>query len=820
MRFGALLAVLVLAISTQVVLAQKAACPPPSLDDIVYIHSGDNAKTVIDGVRNKDWDQKRTSRMVLLDPDVDITFSMSNVPIVFGKCVTLASYARHGVDRSPGGGRTPHSLGPRLQYLGATDAEFINIKCTRNPNDPNDPSALGGQRILGIRIRGPNDDDHHTSEKAIFIDGCLDVEIANNEIHGWGGAAITVKDIDGVKDIPNREAIGIFIKIHDNYIHHNQHSTADHTALGYGVDVGEGAFAEITQNVFDFNKHSITAAGTSGGYHALRNLILKGGGFHNGKLSLGPLDIHLGFLRYIHVMDVHGTKGCPDKNSGSEVGFGVGAGLGAIIGGLVGGPNGAVLGGYAGGVLGSLAGDALGGSTSSTYNCGDAGFNFVIVGNTFQYSKTTDIKIRGKPKHQAEISGNVFARKDDAIQDGEADWKCLWTCTSHSDNVLISGDNKFNEDTFGKYGVCDVDGDGIDDLVLMTGNTWWFSSAGRYPWSFLKTDPKVLKDVQLGDFDGDGRCDVMKGEKGTTVWEEGDDERERNRPPVDTPYKWMISSGARENFKLFVPSIASLDEIRFGLFDPNNPDPNRRIERPTHAFWRNAEGLWFVTPISQPSGWTLVGSSGFPLADLRFGSFWVAGVTDVLSNVKSEDHPNLWATSHPEPKGAHDGITFGITFGTWTNLNPTLSDPVGKSNIFIANTKGGKTADDVLRFDIDSTVSFPFTLIVTPTWWRSKDGRGPWEEWKSYVFEIPLRQGDQPNTLVPDEDGHQHAGSVGPVGFVGQFSAAPGASTLTIDESRVGHFFSPSVHPPGWLSDGVDHQTIGGNPLEQPLFHY
>jgi hypothetical protein len=36
-------------------------------------------------------------------------------------------------------------------------------------------------------------------------------------------------------------------------------------------------------------------------------------------------------------------------------------------------------------------------------------------------------------------------------------------------------------DTFGEYfSQCDFDGDGIDDLFLATGETWWYSSSGKF----------------------------------------------------------------------------------------------------------------------------------------------------------------------------------------------------------------------------------------------------------------------------------------------------------------------------------------------------
>src|SRR5262249_43912128 len=162
-----------------------------------------------------------------------------------------------------------------------------------------------------------------------------------------------------------------------------------------------------------------------------------------------------------------------------------GAGVGVVVGGLIFGLPGAIVGGIVGGIVGFIGAEL----TGALWNCGDAGLNFVIDGNTFQYSKTTDLKIRGRPKKLASINNNIFARanQDDAIE------------LETNDNVTITSSNQFNNDTFGRYGVCDIDGDGVDDLVLMTGVTWWFSSGGQFPWSFLKADPAILNDVQLGD---------------------------------------------------------------------------------------------------------------------------------------------------------------------------------------------------------------------------------------------------------------------------------------------------------------------------------
>jgi Right handed beta helix region len=729
MKSSGLIAVLIIAVATPAAFAQRAPCLVQKRN-VVYIRKGANddmVKAVRDNVRTP-------NTTVLLAPDVDIDFSAvvgepSNSPlIVFAHCVTLASYLPE--DGPPGSGRTPHSVGPVLRYgtnkNRTKDPAFLWTNCS---GDPADEAHFGdGARISGIRIFGPDFNDHFSGEKGIYIQGCHDVEISNCEIAGWGEAAIAVDDFDHVSGIPTQEPSKILVRIHDNYLHHNQHSSTGGHATGYGVEVSKGAFAEIFQNVFDYNRHSVTAGGTAGGYRAMRNLILKGGGFHNGTF-LGIV-----YERYIHVFDVHGTDNC------WAWWWGVVAGLlvlaGAIIGGIVGGPFGAAIGAGVGALFGAGAGVILGTTdvAQHMFNCGDAGFSFTFAENTFQYNKTTDIKIRGKPKGQGPaksiIDGNIFVRSD---QDAAIDLES-------PDAVEVTSTNQFGTETFGQYGVCDIDGDGIDDLFLTTGVTWWFSSAGQYPWSFLKSDTAVLKDLKLGDVDGDGRCDVIK-DAGAGAW--------------------MVSRGATGDWQPLGNFLAPLSDTHLGRFDPQARDYRPGVRRPpTHAFWRGDNGFWFVTPLSQPNGWTLVESSSFPLADLRFGDFTGDSVTDVLGN-----------------EGGHWAISESAR-GQWRTLNPTLNDAVKNQNIFIANMDAGDNVDDILRLDVEPTISGGGSYVTLKlTWQRSQNGITPWTPWKSYVFTYDRYS---PDYVSPG------------YGFVGQFGTSPGASALIIDPNRIGHFYSPA----------------------------
>jgi hypothetical protein len=582
----------------------------------------------------------------------------------------------------PGSARTPHSLGPVLRFGKHRDGvkNFLEINCVA------DVAANDGDSISGFRLFGPDFGYQKTSENGIHIGRCVQIEISNMEIAGWGGAGIAVDDDAGPDHASESNAPGGRITnpeqilIHDNFIHHNQHPTDGmiiRHALGYGVVTGPGAWAKIYQNVFDFNRHSIAANGNTGGYWAEHNLVLKGGGYHGAFYST-----------YTHSFDAHGT-GC------------------------------------------WWSGD----------QCGDAGIQFWLFSNAWQYRKDNDIHIRGRPAIGAYIDHNIFplSDQDDAIN--------LYT----TDNVTVGHNNVFNVDTFGHYGVGDFDGDGVDDLFLATGASWWFSSFGEFHWSYLNAKTDRFENLRFGYFDADRRCDVLAEPNG--------------------PGKWFISSGGTSDWISLGDFQHPLSQVQFGRFDPSVRDHRLGVTlQTTHAFWRRDDGQWFVTPLSHPD-WQPVQSSGFPMNKLRFGDFTGDGVTDVLA-----------------VENGHWAISESAT-GSWRRLNATLDDPV--ENLYIANMDPDDNIDDILRFDRKvqtSTRGFVQNQHVEITWWRSKNGIEPWKQWKSYVFDYPV----VPETV--------------PVcyGFAGRFGAAPGGGTMVIDHTRIGRFFSAAEKiagaSPDWAS--------------------
>jgi hypothetical protein len=136
--------------------------------------------------------------------------------------------------------------------------------------------------------------------------------------------------------------------------------------------------------------------------------------------------------------------------------------------------------------------------------CGTAGKDVDIRHNSFLFTGGPAIKVRGTPRLTpigAVIGSNVFAHGslDDAVQ---------WT----GGGVLELGDNQAGVTAYA-INYCDFEGDGINDLFLTTGQTWWYSSAGTGPWTYLNASTLSLQhgDISLGYFDGDNLCDVVAG---------------------------------------------------------------------------------------------------------------------------------------------------------------------------------------------------------------------------------------------------------------------------------------------------------------------
>ncbi|MEQ1739483.1 MAG: FG-GAP-like repeat-containing protein [Methyloglobulus sp.] len=501
--------------------------------------------------------------------------------------------------------RTPNNLGPRLFTTTRPKPLFL-IRC-------NGVDIFGDNvTVEGFRLIGPHFNSESGSsneERGIMVESCRNVKVRNMEVAGWSGQAIYVSD--SVNRITDDNAV----QVSNNFIHHNQHDGGE----GYGVESAHGARVIIEKNAFDFNRHAIMASGLNGpldeanpnsplngtGYIARHNLVLRGGGYHG---SYGP------YTHYTQQFDVHGTTKC--------VSF-----------------------------------DPFDWFSDSL--CGQAGDTFEIANNAFQYTVGYAIKFRGNPTNYALVANNIFAHgnSSDAItQNGNA---------GPGDNITnpiqLAG-NQYNFQSYGKYGVCDFDGDDIDDLFLATGVNWWYSSSGKAQWTFLKDATERLPQVGLGDFDGDGKCDVVAG---------------------GTPNPLQIASGGTGDWKVLtdmsgVPLVDPFNQLRFGDFNGDGR---------TDIFFRGNDGQWqIISPgyegVLGIYDWTPIQSSGFPLSDLRFGDFNNDKITDVI---------------------AIQGGRWSVSWGgksTWVQLNGSLSDSLKPVLIGDIDHNG---FDDIIRYRVTAS---------------------------------------------------------------------------------------------------------------------
>jgi VCBS repeat protein len=599
--------------------------------------------------------------------------------------------------------RTSRSMGPVLRFgdhsksaIPGTTA-LLQVACSEE-------ARATGVAIRGFRLYGPTFGDQKDMDDyvGIRVENCADTDISNMDIAGWGGSAVEVRH-PALSSQPTSWPGQASVRIHDNYLHHNLHTSNDigspHSA-GYGVTTSERAFSNIYHNVFDYNNHDVTADGNAGGYIALQNLILKGGGQHSKGRT--------GF--YMHVFDVHGDqKGC---------------------------------------------------WPSGDWTCGHAaGFN--MTENTFQYKNSDDIGIRGTVRFQSSIQHNVFARSSERN-----------AIDLFDDKDIAVDHNDYASDTYGRYTTCDFDGDGVDDLFLATGVTWWYSSGGQFPWVFMQADRHSAGQLAFGDFDHDGRCDILEDH------------------PTQTGV-WYISRGGVGEWEPLARDVMGhalnfghpLSEVRFGNFDPDVRDHTGKLI--TGAFWRDPMGGWFVTPINKVD-WQRIGGSSFPLSDLKFGDFDGDGVTDVLA--VEEGH---WAIS-------------SAGRSPWTRWNQSLGEPV--KNLYVAKLDASDHSDDILKLDYSSVqVSNSPFFTTTIKWWRSQNGTSPWELYKSYVYSCNSNADDVAIACGTTYLGRFAAIARGSSNHVDQKSE--GAGILTIDAFRQGHFFNPTEsvngRPAEWQSDSA-----------------
>ncbi len=300
--------------------------------------------------------------------------SVPNTTVVVADAVNLDLTGREFLTVKAGvhilGGRSSTNPGPRLF---TTSRPKVLLEVGRLYQG----TEADGVRISGIRIDGGEMGitDDYTSV-GVKVISSVNVEIGNNEIYGWAGSAVEVRDdaAEQLQRLNFENASAVWV--HDNHIHHNRHWRNN----GYGVATHSG-FALIERNVFDYNRHALTGDGDPGsGYLAYSNLL-----FHNGGENCCDLT---GTIRHTHQFDVHGTEDCGFKEK----------------------------------------------------YCGPAGEYFDYRYNALEYQAGDVLKVRGYPSRGADVANNTFGKcGPGTIEQTEGDnlrkhvnTFCMWV---HMDDV-------------------------------------------------------------------------------------------------------------------------------------------------------------------------------------------------------------------------------------------------------------------------------------------------------------------------------------------------------------------------------------------------
>jgi hypothetical protein len=317
-------------------------------------------------------------------------------------------------------------------------------------------------RISGLRLIGPKPAADHarTSAKVNGVQVLEDfdaklgrrVVLEENEIEQFSGAAVRVggtHEVDTPEEwdpawVKPTRADAPLVRIERNYLHDNVMDEK-----GYGVVLAGGAFATVTGNVFQNNRHAVAASGKAfSGYVATLNYILNAGIKENGNF-------------YNQHFDVHGV---------GKGGYGGGAGT-----------------------FFDIASNTIRGEQSY-----------------YLFKTRPAVMLRGKPTDGMLFRDNVLVHDDldAAVALDGGGWSASWG----EDNAKFNfrpGRNWFDKDYSKEIASGDFDGDGRTDVFLSNGTGWWWSRAGITQWELLRPSTTRTGDLKFADMDGDRRTDVV-----------------------------------------------------------------------------------------------------------------------------------------------------------------------------------------------------------------------------------------------------------------------------------------------------------------------
>jgi hypothetical protein len=422
--------------------------------------------------------------------------------------------------------------GTRKQIDNGPELVFPFEAC--HPDDDCDAFTFEDHtRVTGLRLRGPSrsldEQQHLVFGLTISSAGqaLTDVLVDHVDISDWTGGAINVVGPDDSQSQSCPAPLPAYprptpVRILRNFVHHNARAE-----MGYGIVIGNGAFALVDGNVAYMNRHSISADpwGTTG-YVAADNFILSSAPVYSKDWGLGSTiggDI-----------DVHGSGSGGDSewvggisDDYVDVGWNTFLGTNRVNFDQRGVPcrfpttvhdN----------IYLETSDYALSSPYSTLYSVGDTftapnptadlavadfdgdGLDDVFVGTGAAWYFSSGGKsewrlLNRMPEHASQV------RLGDFDGDGRAD-----VLAQHNGNLDVSWGGVSAWQTLNvsawalsDLAVGDFDGDHRADLFLATGAQWFIASAGGPGWTLFANQPQRTGDVRFGDFDHDGRTDVF-----------------------------------------------------------------------------------------------------------------------------------------------------------------------------------------------------------------------------------------------------------------------------------------------------------------------
>lgn len=143
----------------------------------------------------------------------------------------------------------------------------------------------------------------------------------------------------------------------------------------------------------------------------------------------------------------------------------------------------------------------------------------------------------------------------------------------------------------------DFNGDGKTDVLMSSNSTAYVSLGGNTNWLEWNNTSYDLTEMRLGDFDGDGKTDLFRSSGG----------------------KWYVSLGGDTAWIEWGTSNVGVGSLKFGDFNGDGK---------TDVFKASA-GKWQVSLAGQ-SSWVDWETSNVGIADMRFGDFNGDGTTDIF----------------------------------------------------------------------------------------------------------------------------------------------------------------------------------------------